>query len=192
MIEEIIAFDKALVININQHQNEVLNFFMMAFTSKIFWVLTLLIVFVKIYTLLPAKHFYWIFLTTGLVFSTTDRVSVIFFKNVFLRLRPCHEIDVLSQINLIVPCGGQYSFISSHACNSMGFSLFLIMALHKKWQPITLLLLSFTFFTSISRLYLAKHYLTDIIAGWIVGAIIGYTWYLIYKKYFKKLINATF
>lgn len=66
------------------------------------------------------------------------------------------------------------SFPSGHSTGSMALLLsvyFLYRRSGKQHTGLLLALATFTFFTSISRLYLQVHYPSDIIAGWALGLV---------------------
>ncbi|MFI3272243.1 MAG: phosphatase PAP2 family protein [Pseudomonadota bacterium] len=66
------------------------------------------------------------------------------------------------------------SFVSSHAANTMALTvmLMLLVPLTRPW------LLGLPFAVGWSRLYLGKHYPTDILGGYIVGALMALlVWY---------------
>jgi len=55
-------------------------------------------------------------LFVAVLVALTDQVSVHLFKNVFERLRPCHDEELIPWIHLVNNhCGGTYGFVSSHA-----------------------------------------------------------------------------
>jgi undecaprenyl-diphosphatase len=116
-----------------------------------------------------------------LLVAISDQSSVHLFKEVFERLRPCHNPQLADQIHLVNNhCGGQYGFISSHASNSFAVAVFLVSVIKKRW--FTVLLFAWAVLQSYSRVYLGVHYPFDIICGAIWGALLGYGVYRVYKS----------
>ncbi len=110
----------------------------------------------------------------GLAVTVSDLTAVHLFKNVFLRLRPCHEPSIAGMVHLVNDhCGGKYGFISSHASNSFALATFLSLLLGKKIRLFTLLIMLWAILLSYSRVYLGVHYPGDVIVGAIWGAGIG-------------------
>ena len=68
----------------------------------------------------------------GLCFLLSDRISVLCFKEVFCRLRPCHALEDVRMFH--TSCGGAYGFVSSHAANVFALALFLVLW-HRKHTP---------------------------------------------------------
>jgi len=89
-------------------------------------------------------------------------------KEIIRRPRP----DILR----LIPETG-YSFPSAHAMVSIGFYGFFIYLICKKVKNkaikyiASVLLSLLILFIGISRIYLGVHYATDIIGGWVIGAI---------------------
>ncbi len=63
------------------------------------------------------------------------------------------------------------SFPSMHATRSIILALTL-NSIYKTNSIITIILFILTILVGISRIYLKKHYLTDIITGWILGVLL--------------------
>jgi undecaprenyl-diphosphatase len=120
--------------------------------------------------------------------TLADQVSVQAFKNVFHRLRPCHDPALQGLIHLVNgECGGLYGFVSSHATNSFNVALLSIMFIRKRWFTICIIL--WAAIIGYSRIYLGVHYPGDVICGSIVGALIGWSVYKLYEIADIKLLS---
>jgi undecaprenyl-diphosphatase len=114
-----------------------------------------------------------------ITFALTDLLSVHLFKNIIQRLRPCHEPSLYAIMHSLENCGGQFSFISSHAANTFGFATISSLILSKKWYSWTIF--SWAALVSYSRIYVGKHYPLDIICGALFGLLIGYAIWKLHK-----------
>lgn len=92
-------------------------------------------------------------------------------KHAIARLRPC---QVIEGIRLIITCPSSYSMPSGHAISSFAVALPLFYLTQEYialiWRLYPLLLASLIAF---SRIYLGVHYPSDVLAGALLGAIIG-------------------
>jgi undecaprenyl-diphosphatase len=126
----------------------------------------------------------WWLLAIAFVVLLADQISVQAFKNVFHRLRPCHNPDLKELVHLVGRRGGLYGFISSHAANTFGVAVFLSFLFSKRW--VTIGILFWAAFVSYSRIYLGVHYPGDVLVGAIVGAGVGSAVWFIASKIFNK------
>ncbi|MBL4585839.1 MAG: phosphatase PAP2 family protein [Flavobacteriales bacterium] len=175
-MEFLLHLDNILLLGLNGLAgNSILDNFMLFLSAKWVWLPLYGLIFYAF-----TRHFGWSKTTWILVAAVsmlilTDQGSVQFFKEVFQRFRPCHNMGLSSQINLVSgKCGGQYGFISSHAANVFGLATFASQLLRKTGSYWNLLFI-WAFLVSLSRIYLGVHYPSDIFVGAIFGAIIGYS-----------------
>jgi undecaprenyl-diphosphatase len=110
-----------------------------------------------------------------------DQTSVHLFKEVFHRLRPCHQPRISHLVHIVNNhCGGQYGFVSSHAANSFGFATFTILFF--KNNRFSWFIFAWALLLSYSRIYLGVHYPSDIVGGWMLGIFWGLVITVIYNK----------
>ena len=155
---------------------------MLAISSRFFWspLYALLI-----YFIFREKKWYG-FLTlvfVALTITASDQISVHAFKDVFMRLRPCHQPEVSPLLHMVKYCGGKYGFVSSHAANSFSVLAFLTFFFRnwKKYKWVKWVLWVWALLIIYSRVYLGVHYPGDVLGGAIVGYIIGLIIYYFYR-----------
>ncbi|MDD3876771.1 MAG: phosphatase PAP2 family protein [Bacteroidales bacterium] len=188
-IESLIAFDKTLFLLINGWHSPFFDMLMFWVSHKFIW-----IPFYAFLLYLIIKNYKWqslqILLFIVLLTFLCDQTSVHLFKNVFHRLRPCHNYEFDGLIHLVNnKCGGQFGFISSHACNTFGLASLLYFLLNKKYGKLSFLLFVWAAFVSYSRIYLGVHYPADVFFGGLVGVVIGWIVFMAYNLFLKYLCN---
>ena len=118
------------------------------------------------------------------------------------RIRPLHDDFMVSNGLNILELGGGYSFFSAHAANSFGLAgctwLGLKNCLKDSPDPVNAKIVKwygwfmFTWasLVAISRIFVGKHYLGDVIVGTIAGLIIGCSLGIAVSMINRKLQNA--
>lgn len=116
-------------------------------------------------------------------------------KNSVARIRPLHDEFMVANGLNVLELGGGYSFFSAHAANSFGLAAVTWLGLrngllggvnagNKSEVPIKdaklvkwygWFMFTWAACVAISRIFVGKHYLGDVIVGTIAGLIIGLT-----------------
>jgi len=187
------SIDRALVLWVNSFHTDWLDSVMWFVSGKVTWIP---------FYLLLAVLFVWkwgmkrggLFLLGAIIaVILADAVSVNLFKNVFERYRPSHNLLLIDQLHFyeIKPGefyrGGQFGFVSSHAANFGAICAFAFLTLKKYYTKIGWVMLTVWLLVSFSRMYLGVHYLTDLVAGGIVGFILAYVLYGIFAKFALRI-----
>ena len=189
MIKEIINLDKQLFIFLNNLGSETWDSFWLLISNKI-TMFCIIICFILFYSRrIKIKQWIYFILFFILCVGVTDFLHVQLFKNIFMRLRPCWESDLLNQMRpLLVDCGGYYGFISGHAANATAMVVFLIYSFNIINKVNRFFLFGWVFLVAYSRIYLAKHYPLDVLFGVLFGFLTAVIVFKLYKYIVKKII----
>jgi len=117
-----------------------------------------------------------------LCIALTDQAGTLLKHNV-QRIRPNRDEAVAAQLDCRMLTGGRRSFPSNHAANSAGLAVFTSLV----YPPVAIPAVLFTFVVGFSRVYLAVHYPSDVIAGWLIGAVSGLLVWLVLRKKVGRL-----
>ena len=151
---------------------------MLFISNKLSWIPLYILLLYMLYKKY-AEYFIWILISLGLLIFLADFGSVHLFKNVFERIRPCHQPNIIENIRLVKDCGGLYSFISSHAANSFAIAFF-IGLLFKNLKGFVFLF-SWAVIIGFSRIYLGVHFPFDIVGGMFWGLLVSILVYQLLK-----------
>ncbi len=116
-----------------------------------------------------------------LCIALTDQVGT-FLKHNVERIRPNRDEAISVQLDCRLHTGGRRSFPSNHAANSAGLAVFSSLV----YPPIAVPAAVFTFLVGFSRAYLAVHYPSDVLAGWLTGSLSGLLIWLILRKKLRR------
>lgn len=177
MLEQLNKVDTDIFLYLNGLHSPFFDFIMFWVSSATIWIPLYLFFIFIIYRTYPKK--WWVYII-GLIIAVglADLASVNLFKNVFQRLRPCHDPDISNLVHIVRDhCGGKYSFVSSHAANMFSIATFMSLALFKKYKYAWTLLFFWASLIGYSRIYLGVHYPGDIIGGAALGASVAGVFY---------------
>ena len=183
MIDVIINVDKKIFTFFNSSiANPVFDIFFPIITNQDIWIIPILLGIIILSIKGGTKgRIASIVLIIGVILADYSSAQII--KPYFQRLRPSH--DILDQIRLLVPKGGTYGFVSSHAAN-MYVSATILGYFYSKQKRLFFTIASLVAF---SRVYVGVHYPADIVFGGFLGYGLGWititSWVIIKMKNLK-------
>jgi undecaprenyl-diphosphatase len=188
MLDYLIKMDRSLFLFLNGIHAAWLDTVMFWISKALVWIpfyLLLLWLVIRKY----GKGTLWILLFIALMITAGDQLANLF-KDGVQRLRPSQD-GTLCCVHLVNGYkGGTYGFYSAHASNTFALAVFLIMVLRKHYRNIAAVMIPWAFILSYSRIYLGVHYPGDMLAGMVVGVLLGtgfgYGFLLIYKRLVPK------
>jgi len=127
----------------------------------------------------------WVILFAALLIIVSDQLANLA-KELTCRLRPTHESGLAGVHTVGGYVGGLYGFYSAHASSNMALAVYFILVLGRPFRGFQLLMLSYAFFMSYTRIYLGVHYPGDILAGWMAGGLIGWGFGYLGRWFLRK------
>ncbi|HQQ95076.1 MAG TPA: phosphatase PAP2 family protein [Bacteroidia bacterium] len=190
MFETLKQLDRDLLLLINGAHNAFLDVILWQLSKDWPTVLLVLLFTAYFYSKFKLRNSAALILGVLLSLACTD-LSTNLVKRQVKRYRPTHNLEIAGKIHVVNEYrGGQYCFFSSHAANVFGIVSFLFLVsarFRAKWRY---LLFIYPCMVGYSRIYLGVHYPSDIITGFISGAIFGSLVYRIINKHFFHFGHA--
>ena len=181
---EIHKLDQLLTLEINSWNSFITDPMWQFFSDKLVWAPMYAAIIALLIWKLGWKRGLMILAAALLTFGFCDQFSNLI-KHAVGRIRPLNDEFMVSQGLHILERGGGYSFFSAHSANSFGlaFSTFVGMkrclqisdASMPKWlKAYGYWMFFWAFMVAVSRIFVGKHYLGDVIVGILVGSLAGY------------------
>lgn len=189
-IEGLLPLERDLFFAINGSDSVILDNIMWTLSGRFVWIPLFLFIILILFYKTPPKLGLLVTFFLILVFVASDQASSSLFKPLFERFRPTHHPDFMNQVDIINGYrGGRFGFISGHATNSFGLAVFLSLSFKYRW--LTIISLFWATLNSYTRIYLGVHFISDIIAGILVGTLLAIIFYSVLILVKKPLLKTT-
>ncbi len=127
-----------------------------------------------------------------LTFGFCDQFSNLI-KGMTERIRPCNDLQMLGQGLHILEKGGGFSFFSAHAANSFGLAASTYIGLRMdnrlKYRGYGAWMFTWAALVAISRVFVGRHFLGDVIVGTVVGLAAGMAFGYLAKWVCKRFLK---
>ncbi len=189
MFETLESIDRQLLLLINGWNSPFFDSVMWFVSGKLAW-LPLYAVLLWLVIRKSGRNWWIALIGIALTVALADSISVHCFKNVVMRYRPTHNLELEGILHIVNGYhGGWYGFVSSHAANTFGVATFICLVLRHKAAWIGLM--AWAALVCYSRMYIGAHYPADIACGGLLGALCGYAAYRLYQWLCNKRSSTT-
>ena len=191
--QEIHQIDQLLTLEINSWHSFITDPMWVFFSQKLEWAPMYAGIIALLIWKLGWKRGLIVLAGALLTFAFCDQFSNLI-KHAVGRIRPLRDEFMISQGLHVLERGGGYSFFSAHAANSFGLAFSTFIGLKRclmgmstqsdcqptpstmpKWlKAYGYWIYFWAFMVAVSRIFVGKHYLGDVIVGAIVGSLAGY------------------
>lgn len=183
------AIDHAATLFLNFDGGVVMDRFMWLTSEKWVWAPLYIALLWVTYRRYGWRYMVAILLAVVLGIALSDQICN-YFKETFQMLRPNRAEGVKEGLHLVwnplreeFCIGGRFGTISAHAATTM--SIFLIVGCgamgsskcYWSLMPLYVLIVGY------SRIYLGMHFLSQVLFGWVLGALVGGFCFWLLKKY---------
>jgi len=194
ILKYIEALDKDLTLAINSLDCSFTDQIWILFSDKKLWFPFYLLVAAALIWRLGWKRGLIMIITAALCITCVDQFAN-FIKDSVARLRPCNDDwMVLQGLHILEAPHPKYpyGFYSAHAGNAMAFSVltFLAFRMEKKNGYVIrygVAAITWAFLVGVSRIFVGKHFLGDVLVGFAVGAAVAATLFLLARYAVRKL-----
>ena len=186
--------DQLATLEINSWNSVVTDAIWVFFSDLPVWIPMYVMIVAFIFQRLGWKKGLIVVAAAALTFGFCDQSSNLL-KAMTERLRPCNDPFMLHNGLHVLEKGGVYGFFSAHAANAFGLatSTFIGLRLDKrlKYRGYAAWMYSWATLVAISRIFVGKHFLGDVIVGTLVGLFAGYLFGTLAKIAITKIFRIT-
>lgn len=193
IVSRLSDLDSYLTLSVNSLSCPVSDFVWKTFSLVKVWIPLYLVVLFFLFRRLGWKRGLACLLALVLTVVACDQFANLV-KDTVARLRPCHNpFMVENGLRILESKGGQYGFFSGHAANAMGFavasSMLFRMDKSHRYGLYSCLIVLWAVLLGLSRVFVGKHYLGDVLVGFAAGSAIAFLISLIAVKICRKLFS---
>ncbi len=190
--ERLHKLDQEITLAINSWNSPVWDPIMVFFSKIPVWIPMYLLIIAFLIWRLGWKRGLIVTAAALLTFGFCDQFSN-FIKDTVGRLRPLNdEFMISSGLNILERPSQSFSFFSAHAANAFGLATctYIGLRMDTRWsyKGYATWMYFWATMVSISRIFVGKHYLGDVIAGILIGTLAGLCFALLAKWIINKYL----
>lgn len=116
-------------------------------------------------------------------------------KEIVCRLRPVHDPWMMEHgLHVLEEPGKLYGFFSAHAANAMCIAVCSLIGFRadktSRYRAYGICMIIWAVLVGISRVFVGKHFLGDVLVGWLAGLALGLLFGWLARWLIKKLVPS--
>lgn len=188
MWQYLIGLDKELLLWFNGDGGCFLDNLFYIASQKLTWAPLYIAILYAAWRRLGTRNFLWMLLCIGVTVGLADQICN-FFKTYTPKFRPTHTPDIEALVHTVRGYrGGLYGTVSAHSAISFAVAFFTSRLFRTRWYTVAIYL--WALLVVYSRMYLGVHFPMDILFGALLGTLLGWGAFRVYKKLEKPKTDA--
>ena len=183
--------DQQITLLLNSWNSGISDHIWLIFTNIPIWIPMYILIIALVMMRLGWKKGLIVVTAAVLTFAFCDQFSNLV-KEATERLRPCNDPFMLHNGLHVLEGGGKYGFFSAHAANAFGLATSTVIGLRLdkrlKYRGYATWMYFWATMVALSRIFVGKHYLGDVIVGICVGLTAGWAFGSLAKIVIKKIM----
>lgn len=186
-------FDQRLTLEINSWDSAITDPVWQFFSDIPVWIPMYVLIVAGLFWRLGWKKGLIMTLAAAATFGFCDQFSNLI-KDLVCRVRPLNDAYMLENgLNVLEGASRSFSFFSAHSANAFGLATSTLIGFRLdkrlKYKGYAAWMYFWAAMVALSRVFVGKHYLGDIIAGAFIGAAAGFIFASIARLIIKKYIK---
>lgn len=178
MLDRLQDIDRAATLAINSLHTPVSDSFWQLMSDVKVWIPFYVAIIIWLFARMGTRKALIIIVSIILTVVMSDQLANLV-KDTASRLRPCYDsVCVQGGLHILERRTGLFGFFSGHAANAFGLAVCAIVGvrsdIRNRYKGFAAMMLIWAVFVALSRVFVGKHFLGDILAGSAVGSILGY------------------
>lgn len=188
--QEVHRLDQQLTLAINSWDSAITDRIWQFFSDIPVWIPMYVIIIVFLFLRLGWKKGLIATAAALITFGFCDQFSNLI-KDLVGRVRPSNdEFMLASGLNVLEKGSRSFSFFSAHAANSFGLAACTVtcfrMDTRLKYNGYAAWIFTWATLVALSRIFVGKHYLGDVLAGSLIGAAAGVAFAMLAKYVVRR------
>lgn len=183
--------DQQITLLLNSWNSGISDYIWLIFTNIPIWIPMYILIIALVMMRLGWKKGLIVVTAAVLTFAFCDQFSNLI-KEATERLRPCNDPFMLHNGLHVLEGGGKYGFFSAHAANAFGLATSTVIGLRLdkrlKYRGYATWMYVWATMVALSRIFVGKHYLGDVIVGICVGLTAGWAFGSLARIVIKKIM----
>ena len=186
-------FDQRLTLEINSWDSAITDPIWQFFSDIPVWIPMYVLIVAGLFWRLGWKKGLIMTLAAAATFGFCDQFSNLI-KDLVCRVRPLNDAYMLENgLNVLEGASRSFSFFSAHSANAFGLATSTLIGFRLdkrlRYNGYAAWMYFWAAMVALSRVFVGKHYLGDIIAGAFIGAAAGFIFASIARLIIKKYIK---